>query len=385
MPRVKPFYAVKCNNSRVVVKLLADLGAGFDCASKPEIEFVQEIGVKPEQIIYANPCKQISQIRFAAKSGVQMMTFDNEEELVKVSQSHPNAKMVLRITTDDSKSTICLSVKFGASLNVCRHLLEMAMKLNVEVIGVSFHVGSGCNDPNTFAQSIADALSVFEIASEFGHNMRLLDIGGGFPGTDNSEIKFEEFAAVVNSALDLYFPESSAVDIIAEPGKYYVESAFSLAVNIIAKKEVQLVQSGSNGEESGPIKNVLYYVNDGIYGSFSCKLYNHAHPKPVLHKKPSPNQPIYSSSLWGPTCDGLDQIAEHLNLPELYVGDWLLFNSMGAYTVATSCSFNGFLPPQIHSAMSRQTWDDVQLLRRGIEQAVTREKLPVSPCFVDGN
>ncbi|CAH2222220.1 antizyme inhibitor 2 isoform X1 [Pelobates cultripes] len=136
MPRVKPFYAVKCNNSRVVVKLLADLGAGFDCASKPEIEFVQEIGVKPEQIIYANPCKQISQIRFAAKSGVQMMTFDNEEELVKVSQSHPNAKMVLRITTDDSKSTICLSVKFGASLNVCRHLLEMAMKLNVEVIGV---------------------------------------------------------------------------------------------------------------------------------------------------------------------------------------------------------------------------------------------------------
>ncbi|XP_063313238.1 antizyme inhibitor 2-like [Pelobates fuscus] len=369
LPRVKPFYAVKCNSSIAVIQILDELGTGFDCASKTEIALVQAMGVKPEHIIYANPCKQISHIKFAATCGIQIMTFDNEVELLKVSQSHPNAKMILRIVADDSKSSIQLSVKYGATLNTCGHLLETAKNLKVEVIGVSFHVGSGCNDPRAYAQSIADARLVFEMASEFGHKMRLLDIGGGFPGSEDSKIRFEQIADVINTALDLYFPESSAVDIIAEPGRYYVESAFSLAVNIIAKKEVQIETSGSDGEGNGINKQIFYYLNDGIYGSFSCIFFEHGDVKPIVHKKLSPDQPIYSSSLWGPTCDGLDRIAEHLRLPELYVGDWLLFNNMGAYTVATSCSFNGFLPPPIHFAMSRQTWEDVQLLQKGILQS----------------
>ncbi|XP_063300600.1 antizyme inhibitor 2-like [Pelobates fuscus] len=373
LPRVKPFYAVKCNSSRGVVQILAEMGAGFDCASKTEIELVQGIGVKSEHIIYANPCKQISQIKYAAKSGVNKMTFDNEVELSKISRNHPNAKMVLRIATDDSKSSGRLSVKFGAPLKACRHLLEMAKNLNVEVIGVSFHVGTGCSDPQVYAQSIADARLVFEMASEFGHKMSLLDIGGGFPGTEDSKIRFQEIADLINPALDLYFPESSAVDIIAEPGRYYVESAFSLAVNIIAKKEVQMETSGSDGDEIGLNKNIMYYVNDGVYGSFNCIFFDHAHPKPILHKKPSPDQPIYSSSLWGPTCDGLDKIAEHLNLPELYVGDWLLFNNMGAYTVAASSTFNGFQQTQIHYAMPRGAWAAVQLLKRGFQQLEGKE------------
>lgn len=376
LPRVKPFYAVKCNSSKGVVQILAELGAGFDCASKTEIELVQSIGVTPENIIYANPCKQISQIKFAAKNGVQMMTFDNEVELSKVSRSHPNAKMVLRIATDDSKSSGRLSVKFGAPLKSCRHLLEMAKNLNVDVIGVSFHVGTGCSDPKAYEQCISDARLVFEMASEFGYKMWLLDIGGGFPGTDDSRVRFEEISAVINPALDLYFPEGSAVEIIAEPGRYYVASAFSLAVNIIAKKEVHLDNSGSDDEETCPSKNIMYYVNDGVYGSFNCIFFDHAHPKPILHKKPSPDQLFYNSSLWGPTCDGLDQIAEHLQLPELQVGDWLLFDNMGAYTVAASSTFNGFQQSRIHYAMPRAAWDAVQLLQKGLHQVEERE----NPC-----
>ncbi|XP_040280530.1 antizyme inhibitor 2 [Bufo bufo] len=375
LPRVKPFYAMKCNSSRGVVQILAELGAGFDCASKAEIELVQSIGVKPEHIIYANPCKQISQIKFAAKNGVQMMTFDNEVELSKVSRNHPNAKMVLRIATDDSKSSARLSVKFGAPLKSCRHLLEMAKNLNVDVIGVSFHVGSGCTDPKAYVQSISDARMVFEMASEFGYKMWLLDIGGGFPGTDDLRVRFEEMAAAINPALDLYFPEGSAVEIIAEPGRYYVASAFSLAVNIIAKKEVCLDSSGSDDEDSYPNKNIMYYVNDGVYGSFNCIFFDHAHPKPILHKKPSPDQPLYSSSLWGPTCDGLDQIAEHLQLPELQVGDWLLFDNMGAYTVAASSTFNGFQQTCIHYAMPRAAWDAVQLLQKGFHPDEEKENI----------
>lgn len=373
LPRVKPFYAVKCNSSKGVVQTLAELGAGFDCASKTEIELVQSIGVTSENIIYANPCKQISQIKYAAKNGVQMMTFDNEVELSKVSRNHQNAKMVLRIATDDSKSSGRLSVKFGAPLKSCRRLLEMAKNLNVDVIGVSFHVGSGCCDSKAYVQSISDARLVFEMASEFGYKMWLLDIGGGFPGTDDAKVRFEEIAAVINPALDLYFPEGSAVEIIAEPGRYYVASAFSLAVNVIAKKVVQLDNCGSDDEEIGPNKNIMYYVNDGVYGSFNCIFFDHAHPKPILQKKPSPDQPVYTSSLWGPTCDGLDKIAECLQLPELHVGDWLLFENMGAYTVAASSTFNGFQKTDIHYAMPRASWEAVQLLKKGLYKVEEKE------------
>ncbi|XP_063810195.1 antizyme inhibitor 2 [Pseudophryne corroboree] len=376
LPRVKPFYAVKCNSSRGVVQVLAELGAGFDCASKTEIELVQSIGVIPENIIYANPCKQISQMKYAAKHGVQMMTFDNEVELSKVSRNHPNAKMVLRIATDDTNSSTRLSVKFGAPLKSCRHLLEMAKNLHVDVIGVSFHVGSGCSNPKAYDQSISDARLVFEMASEFGYKMWLLDIGGGFPGTDEEKNLFNEISAVINPALDLYFPEGSGVKIIAEPGRYYVASAFSLAVNIIAKKEVQLDQCGPEDEEICPKKNIMYYVNDGVYGSFNCIFFDHAHhahPQPILLKKPSPDQPLYSSSLWGPTCDGLDLINEHVQLPELNVGDWLLFDNMGAYTVAASSTFNGFQQSRIHYAMPRATWEAVKLLQTGLQPVEEKE------------
>lgn len=366
LPRVKPFYAVKCNSSRTVVQTLAEMGAGFDCASKAEIQLVQSLGVPANRIIYANPCKQISQIKYASNQGVRTMTFDNEVELTKVARNHPNARMVLRIITDDSKSSSRLSVKFGAPLKSCRHLLELAHDLNVEVIGVSFHVGSGCSDPQAFAQAIADARLVFEMGMELGHNMQLLDIGGGFPGTDNCRLKFEEVAAVINPSLDLYFPEGCGVAIIAEPGRYYVASAFTLAVNIIAKKEIVQDQTGSDDEDYGSNKNIMYYVNDGVYGSFNCIFFDHAHVKPLPHKKLNSDQKMFNSSIWGPTCDGLDRILDRCELPELQVGDWLIFESMGAYTVAAASTFNGFQHSQIYSVMSRAAWQTMKHIKEGI-------------------
>ena len=83
---------------------LAAIGTGFDCASKTEIQLVQGIGVPQERIIYANPCKQVSQIKYAASNGVQMMTFDSEIELMKVLRAHRKTKLVLWIVTDDSKA-----------------------------------------------------------------------------------------------------------------------------------------------------------------------------------------------------------------------------------------------------------------------------------------
>ncbi|KAG8580177.1 hypothetical protein GDO81_007184 [Engystomops pustulosus] len=357
LPRVTPFYAVKCNDSKAIVKTLAILGAGFDCASKTEIQLVQSIGVPPEKIIYANPCKQVSQIKYAASSGVEKMTFDSEVELMKVARNHPNAKLVLRIATDDSKAVCRLSVKFGATLKTSRTLLERAKELNVDIIGVSFHVGSGCTDPQTFVQAVSDARYVFDMGAELGFNMHLLDIGGGFPGSEDVKLKFEEVTSVINPALDKYFPADSGVQIIAEPGRYYVASAFTLAVNIIAKKVMVTEQTGSDDEDdSTSDKTIMYYVNDGVYGSFNCILYDHAHVKPVLQKKPKMDEKFYSSSIWGPTCDGLDRIVERFDLPELQVGDWMLFENMGAYTVAASSTFNGFQRPSLFYVMSRPYW-----------------------------
>ncbi|XP_042338493.1 ornithine decarboxylase-like, partial [Plectropomus leopardus] len=163
LPRVKPFYAVKCNNTAAVLKMMTVLDTGFDCASKGEIQKILSLGVSPNKIIYAHTTKPMSHLRYACAHGVDVMTFDNEDELLKVSLCHPKAKLVLRIAVDDSKSLVRLNSKFGARLVSVGKLLERAGELGVEVIGVSFHVGSGCYEGSAFRQAIVDARHVFDV------------------------------------------------------------------------------------------------------------------------------------------------------------------------------------------------------------------------------
>lgn len=134
------FAAIKSNPDPMVVKLLAALGLGFDCASKSEIQQVLQLGVDPERIIYANPCKQASFIRYAAQQQVAKMTFDNAEELHKIKLLYPNAELVLRILTDDSKSLCQLGLKFGAPMERVASLLQTAKDLELNVIGVRYVV-----------------------------------------------------------------------------------------------------------------------------------------------------------------------------------------------------------------------------------------------------
>ncbi|XP_070105648.1 antizyme inhibitor 2 isoform X8 [Equus caballus] len=297
LPRVRPFYAVKCNSSLGVLKVLAELGLGFSCANKAEMELVQRIGVPASKIIYANPCKQIAHIKYAAKHGVRLLSFDNEIELAKVVKSHPSARMVLCIATDDSHSLSRLSFKFGASLKSCRHLLENAKKSHVEVVGVSFHIGSDCPDPQAYAQSIADARLVFEIGAELGHRMHILDLGGGFPGVEGTKVRFEEITSVINSALDLYFPEDCGVDILAKLGRYYVTSAFTLAISIIAKKEVLLDQPSREEENSSAPKTIVYHLHEGVYGIFNSVLFDNTCPTPILQKAFVSTVPLLEGNL----------------------------------------------------------------------------------------
>ena len=266
------------------------------------------------------------------------MTFDNADELYKVKKLFPGAELFLRISTDDSTSLCRLSLKFGAALDSTDSLLALAKELDLNVVGVSFHVGSGASDPNAFMKAVQDARLVFNQAESHGFTMKTLDVGGGF-----SSDTFEDMAAVLRAALDDYMPPS--VNIIGEPGRYYVSSAFTLATHIIARRTIE----DANTLE----KSYMLYLNDGLYGNFSSIMFDHQNPvAQVLRTGHHTYFDTFASqqsrdgteySIWGPTCDGIDRIAESVRFEHaLDVGDWLYFENMGAYTRCSATRFNGF-------------------------------------------
>ncbi|KAM9319794.1 uncharacterized protein PAF06_004214 [Gastrophryne carolinensis] len=354
LPQVKPFYAVKCNSSLEILRTLAILGAHFDCSSKAEINWILGMGVSAADIIYTNPCKHLSHIQYAAQRGVTKIVIDCESELVKVAEHHPNAELILRIHTIDGGSITNLSEKFGAPLEICDRLLRMAKSLGVSVTGVSFHVGSGSEDPDYFREAIKNARHVFDIGKKLGHTMRLLDIGGGFPGHPDFQPTFEEFAVAIMESLDQYFPREDNVDIIAEPGRYYVTSAFTQALNIITKKEKPL--QGSDGKDR---KTFSYYLSTSLMLPYMIsKVFEKDMIFNVLVEKDGLSSSVekFRSRLWGPSCTDRDVIKENIDLPELEVGDWLLFPNMGAYFPALYTVFNGFLPIPVFYIVSPDVW-----------------------------
>ncbi|KAJ7132898.1 ornithine decarboxylase [Mycena crocata] len=341
LPEIQPFYAVKCNPDPYVLRLLAALGMGFDCASNGEISQVLAIGaVDPSRIIFANPCKAVSFVRNAAKMGVDMMTFDNADELYKIARSHPRAQLVVRILTDDTKSLCQLGIKFGAPLATVPGLLAKAKELHLSVVGVSFHVGSGCYDPSVYTDAVRRARAAFDMGTDAGYRFALLDVGGGF-----EDALFEQAAVFLTDAIDAYFPDRSGIKIIAEPGRFYVAKAFSLAANVIARRAPL---NDAPADDASEQPSVMYYINDGVYGAFNCILFDHQTVHPYVlamggsfHVATS--EPLHTSSVWGPTCDSIDCVCSKVQLPcALRVGDWLGFDNMGAYTVCAASQFNGF-------------------------------------------
>lgn len=378
LPRVVPFYAVKCNPDPYVLQLLASLGCGFDCASNGEIGSVLDLGISPNRIIYANPCKAASFVRNAAAQGVSLATFDNLDELDKMKRFHPHAKLVVRILTDDSKSVCQLGLKFGAPLKVVPQLLERARQLELDVVGVSFHVGSGCYDPNSFRDAVYRARSVFDMATEYGYQFDLLDVGGGYDH-DN----FEMIASVLRQSIDEHFADADfapggsrcpagGLRIIGEPGRYYVQRAFSLAANIIARRDGSDDASNTKikTEDSHDKPQVMYYQNDGVYGAFNCIMFDHQSVQPKVltlgHSfcyrpdLPAPGiakhqeQDLQSCSVWGPTCDSIDCVREIVQLPKgLQVSDWLVYEDMGAYTICAASGFNGLRKSEVRYTLGQ--------------------------------
>ena len=333
LPRVQPYYAVKCNPNPVLLEVLASLGAKFDCASENEMKTIIEITKDPSKIIFANPCKMSSQIRYARANDVDLMTFDSEEELYKIKLYHPYTKLILRLAVDDSKSACRFNKKFGCKLDQVEELLKITRTLKLDVIGFSFHVGSGCSSPVNFYEAIKDCRLATNIATELGIQISIIDIGGGFPGLDTT-VKFDDIAEQVNIGMDEFFGkelEMNSIEFISEPGRYFSQKTHTLVLNVIGKKII----TDDDGE-----KTIIYYLNDGIYGSFNCIYFDHA--KPIILPFNERDGKLNRSRIFGPTCDSIDLITENIMLPELAIGEWVYVENFGAYTVAASSSFNGF-------------------------------------------
>lgn len=345
LPSVEPYYAVKCNPDPVIIEVLSALGSNFDCASKNEIKQVTEATGDANRIIFANPCKMSNQIKYARANDVDIMTFDSDTELYKVKLYHPYAKLLLRIAVDDSMSRCRFNKKFGCEMKDVVSCLGIAKTLKLNVVGVSFHVGSGCSSPKAFGDAIRLARKVFDIGegADMGFTMNILDIGGGFPGIDTDKISFGAIAEEINTVLNTEFgsrmvgrqsvsePDTTTeFRVIGEPGRYMVQSSHTLVLNIIGKREKTV-----DGE-----KVFIYYLNDGVYGSFNCIYFDGAQPS--IQPYNERNEKKYKSVVFGPTCDSLDTISEFVELPELAVGEWVYVENFGAYTTAAASSFNGF-------------------------------------------
>ncbi|KAG4073101.1 hypothetical protein HA402_009520 [Bradysia odoriphaga] len=329
IPRVTPFYAVKCNDDPAMVQSLAQLGTGFDCASIKELSQILEMGIEPNRIIYAHTIKQASHLKYAAENGVQMVTFDCPAELEKIKKIHPNAKVVLRIKFDAEESISCMGIKFGCDpIAEAPDLIKKCNDLEMNLIGISFHVGAGTYDYKVYEKALQAVRRLFDVAVKFQYKLRLVDIGGGFMGNDIDLLR--NYSKYINKGIDQYFADPS-VTIIAEPGRYFSESAFSLVVQVILKK------ISIDGHRH-------YFVNDSTYQSFLiAHQYQIKLQYRIIRKTRCSAAPFeYRSTIWGQTCCSEDKIVDSHVMPELEIDDHIVFENMGAYTTTLSSHFNGF-------------------------------------------
>ena len=337
LPRVQAYYAVKANSNPEIVKTLYSMGASFDVDSFPEFMIayknIKNLPEKKRQDfiwdknIYANTIKQEETLRKLDKYK-PLVTYDNIYELRKIKKHCPHAGLVLRIRVPNTGSMVELSSKFGAHPGEAVDLILESFKTGLVVEGISFHVGSQCNNFENYMQALQLSSSILKEAESRGHKINILDMGGGFPVKYNSKVKsFKILARKLNSEIDRLFPKD--IEILAEPGRFMVANAATLVTRIIGKA----VRDGKR----------CYYVDDGVYHTFSGIVFDHC-TYPLKSFKDGEKKVC---AVFGPTCDALDTISVAEELPELEIGDYLYAENIGAYSIASSTYFNGFPPAKV--------------------------------------
>ena len=313
LPDVQVYYAMKCNPHPRILQRVHEVGIPFDCASKQEIMDALQ-WTTPDRILYANPCKFSSHITYAKEQSVSLTVVDCECEMYKMKELYPECRLLLRIAVNDESSQCQLSSKFGCSMTDVPHLLLLSKELNLSLVGFSFHVGSGCIQPSLYYDALLDCHTATVMAESAGISIDIIDIGGGF-----TKSNFIACSEQVKKGMTLL----KGKQFISEVGRFLVEQVTTLYLQVICKKRKD---------------KRIYYLNDGVYGNLSCKLFDHAKPNYRI----TASGELFESTLYGPTCDSFDIIEESILLPELEVGDEIYIEDVGAYTNASATSFNGY-------------------------------------------
>ena len=322
IPQLKIHYAMKANPDLHILDLLINKGACFDVASDGEIRTLSQLGVSGDRMIYANPIKLDAGFQACRDAGVYRMTYDSESEIKKIAEHCPDATVLLRLRIDNAKAHVDLNKKFGCPREKALDLMLKAKEAGLDVAGIAFHVGSQtvAADPYFHAMDITKELMAEARAK--GLTMRVLDIGGGFPIPETGV--HYNLTALLDQVSARLQEDFSDLEIWAEPGRYMCGTAVNLITRVIGENE-------RNGQH-------WYFLDDGIYGTFSGVIFDQWDFKLISFKEGKKIPATFA----GPSCDSLDIMFRGKMTEPLEVGDLLLVPVCGAYTSASATTFNGF-------------------------------------------
>jgi ornithine decarboxylase len=326
-------YAVKANPHRAILERLIALGSHFDCASRGEIELCLSLGARPETISYGNTVKRSVDIDYAHRAGITIFSADAEEELEKIAEHAPGAQVYIRLIVEVSQADWPLSRKFGCDQATALGLLDYARVLGLNPVGFSFHVGSQTRRAEMWDATLDRLAETWNAARAAGHDLTLLNIGGGFPAFYGEAIEAPtDYAARVMALVTAKFGHVPRV--MAEPGRGLVAEAGMIVA------EVVLTSRKSD-------RDMHRWVYLSI-GRFSGLAETEGEAIRYQFVTPRDGDPVGPCILAGPSCDSADVLYEKrpVNLPlTLKAGDRVLIRNTGAYTSTySSVCFNGFPP-----------------------------------------
>ena len=322
----KVFYAVKANPDIEVIKLMNSLGTGFEIASEGELQLLASIGVKPERIITSNPVKTFRFLEQAEAYGVKYYAYDSEAEVKKLVEYVPGCNVYVRLTVPNEGSEWPLSKKFGVEMEEAVELLVYAKEMGLNPVGITFHVGSQCNNVYNWNSAIDKAHELWDMAEQRGLSLKILNIGGGYPvAYTKTVVDIETIEKKVNKALRQKF--SDDVDIYIEPGRAVVGDAGVFVSTVIGKTK--------RGDQNW--LHIDVGVFNGLMESIGGIKYTY-----IVGSRNAPMK----WTIAGPSCDSFDVMDHDVELPEPEVGNRILILSSGAYTISYASEFNGFSIPK---------------------------------------
>ncbi len=338
LPGVDLHYALKPLPHPAVVQTIVELGGWLDLATTGEAQLVKRMGVDPARCIHTHPIKRDIDIRNALACGVRVFVADNPDEVRKFEAYKDRAELLLRVSFRSPGAVCDLSRKFGCDPEDLLELARLARRLGITVRGLSFHVGSQAADAGKHVEAIEACAKLMASARrEKLGVLDTLDIGGGFPIDYGKRVAdIGRFCAPIRAAL-ARLPRR--IRVIAEPGRFIAGPAAIGVASVMGRARRE--------------GHWWYYLDDGLYGSYSGQLFDHARYPVESLRQGGEKLP---SVLAGPTCDSIDVIAENLMLPELKAGDLIVGRAMGAYTWASASEFN-FFPKATVVSVNRESGD----------------------------